>query len=79
MTKASPGLAAAWWGCLLLLGLLPAAFAVAMGLMVGAVRAKAPLAEPLAFAGGVFLLLQILSPIHQAISANLGYKTSSWL
>ena len=79
MTKASPGLAAAWWGCLLLLGLLPAAFAVAMGLMVGAVRAKAPLAEPLAFAGGVFLLLQILSPIHQAISANLGYRTSSWL
>jgi ATP-binding cassette, subfamily B, bacterial len=62
-----------------LLGLLPATFAVAMGVLVGAVRAKASLAEPLAFAGGVFLLLQILSPIHQAISANLGYRTSAWL
>jgi len=50
-----------------------------MGVLVGAVRAKAPLAEPLAFAGGVFLLLQVLSPIHQSISANLGYRTSAWL
>jgi hypothetical protein len=57
LTKASPGLAAAWWACLLLLGLLPAAFAIAMGVLVGAVRAKASLVEPLAFAGSVFLLL----------------------
>ena len=79
LTKASPGLGAAWWACLLLLGLLPAAFAIAMGVLVGAVRARTSLVEPLAFAGGVFLLLQILSPIHQAISANLGYRTSAWL
>ncbi len=79
LTKASPGLATTWWAGVLLLGLLPAAFAIAMGVLVGAVRAKASLAEPLAFAGGVFLLLQVLSPIHQAISANLGYRTSSWL
>ncbi len=79
MTKASPGLAAAWWTCLLLLGLLPVAFAISMGVLIGAVRAKAPLAEPLAFAGGVFLVLQVLSPIHQAISQNLGYRTSAWL
>ncbi len=50
-----------------------------MGVLVGAVRAKASLVEPLAFAGGVFLLLQVLSPVHQAISANLGYRTSCWL
>src|SRR5262249_22954687 len=49
------------------------------GVLVGAVRAHAPLALPLAFAGGVFLALQMLSPIHQAISANLGYRTSAWL
>ena len=54
-------------------------FAIAMGVLVGAARAKASLAEPLAFAGGVFLLLQVLSPVHQAISANLGYRTSAWL
>jgi ABC-type multidrug transport system fused ATPase/permease subunit len=79
LTKASPGLAAAWWTGLVLLGLLPAAFAIAMGALVGAVRAGSPPAAPLAFAGGVFLLLQVLSPIHQAISANLGYRTSCWL
>jgi ATP-binding cassette subfamily B protein len=79
LTRASPALAAGWWAGLVLLGLLPAAFAIAMGVLVGAVRARAPLAEPLAFAGGVFLLLQVLSPIHQAISANLGYRTSCWL
>ena len=70
LTKASPGLAAAWWSGLLLLGLLPAAFAIAMGGLVGAVRAGATLALPLAFVGGVFLLLQVLSPIHPAISAQ---------
>ncbi len=69
----------AWWIGLLLLGLLPAAFAIAMGGLVGSVRAGAPLVLPLAFAGGVFLLLQILSPIHTAISQNLGARTASWL
>ena len=29
--------------------------------------------------GVVFVLLQILSPIHQAISANLGSRTAAWL
>jgi ABC-type multidrug transport system fused ATPase/permease subunit len=79
VARASPGLAAAWWTCLILLGLLPALFAIAMGVLVGAVRADAPLVLPLVFAGGVFLLLQVLSPIHQAVSANLGYRTSAWL
>jgi ATP-binding cassette subfamily B protein len=51
LPRASSGLAAAWWAGLLLLGLLPAAFAVAMGVLVGAVRAKAPLEGPLLFAG----------------------------
>ena len=37
LPQASPGLAAAWWAVLLLRGLLPAVFAVAMGLLVGAV------------------------------------------
>jgi len=79
LTKASPGLAAAWWTGLIVLGLLPAAFAIAMGGLVGAVRAGAPLAAPLAFAGIVFLLLQVLSPVHLAISQNLGYRLSAWL
>ena len=79
LPKADPGLAAAWWTALLLRGILPAAFAIAMGVLVGAVQRGDPLAGPLAFAGAIFVLLQVLSPIHQAVSANLGDRTAAWL
>lgn len=79
LPKADSGLAAAWWTVLLLRGILPAAFAIAMGVLVGAVQRGNPLAGPLAFAGTVFVLLQVLSPIHQAVSANLGDRTAAWL
>jgi ABC-type multidrug transport system fused ATPase/permease subunit len=79
LSKADPGLAVAWWALLLLRGILPGAFAIAMGVLVGAVQRGVPLAVPLAFAGTIFVLLQILSPIHQAVSANLGDRTAAWL
>ena len=60
-------------------GVLPAAFAVAMGLVVGAVEDGRPLGAPLAFMGTVFVLLQVLGPIHQAVSANLGSRTAAYL
>lgn len=79
LPKASPGLAALWWCVLLMLGVLPAVFAISMGILIGAVRNGQPLAGPLAFAGAVFLLLQVLNPIHRAISSNLGDRTAAWL
>lgn len=79
LPKASAGLAAAWWVGLLLRGALPAAFAVAMGLLVGAVNAGHALAGPLALVGVIFILLQVLSPIHQAVGNNLGDRTAAWL
>jgi ATP-binding cassette, subfamily B, bacterial len=79
LPRAAPGLAALWWLVLLLRGILPAAFAVAMGVLVGAVQRGDALAGPLAFAGAIFVLLQVLSPIHQAVSANLGDRTAAWL
>jgi ATP-binding cassette subfamily B protein len=79
LPKAAPGLALAWWFVLVLRGLLPAAFAIAMGVLVGAVQGGTPLAGPLALAGAIFVLLQVLSPIHQAVSANLGDRTAAWL
>ena len=79
LPKASPGLAAAWWLGLILLGMLPAAFAVAMGMLIGAVRGGESLIAPLAFAGGIFVLLQVLNPIHRAVSTNLGDRTAAWL
>jgi ATP-binding cassette subfamily B protein len=79
LPKASPALAAAWWVCLLLRGILPGAFAIAMGVMVGAVQQGQSLALPLAFAGTIFVLLQVLSPIHQVVSSNLGDSAAAWL
>src|SRR5687768_116988 len=50
-----------------------------MGVLVAAVQRGDPLASPLGFAGTIFVLLQVLSPIHQAISANLGDRMAAWL
>jgi ABC-type multidrug transport system fused ATPase/permease subunit len=79
LPKADPVLASAWWIVLFLRGTLPALFAVAMGVLVDAVQRSAPLAAPLAFAGIVFVLLQVLAPVHQALGANLGDRTAAWL
>jgi ABC-type multidrug transport system fused ATPase/permease subunit len=79
LPRADRALAVAWWIVLILRGLLPAVFAIAMGLLVGAVLRGDTLSGPLALVGVVFVLLQILTPIHQAIGANLGDRTAAWL
>jgi ATP-binding cassette subfamily B protein len=79
LPKADPLLAAAWWTALLLRGTLPAAFFIAMGFLVAAVQHRDPLTVPLALTGSIFVLLQVLSPIHQALSSNLGDRTAAWL
>ena len=79
LPKANGPLAAGWWFVLLLRGVLPAAFALATGLLVSAVEQGTSLTFPLLLAGVVFVLLQVLTPLHQAISANLGDRTASWL
>ena len=77
--RADRVLALAWWSVLLLRGLVPALFAIAMGALVGAVQRGDSLAAPLAFVGVVFVLLQVLSPLHQAFGLNLGSRTAAWL
>ena len=72
-------LAVAWWTLLILRGLLPGAFAVAMGLLVGAVQGGRSLAGPLVMVGVVFVALQVLAPLHQVVSANLGDRMAAWL
>ena len=79
LPRADRRLAAAWWAVLVLRGVLPAAFAVAMGVLIGAVERGEPLGGPLALMGIVFVLLQTLAPLHQVISANLGSRVSAWL
>ena len=79
LSKADRALAVVWWAVLVLRGVLPAVFAIAMGVLVAAVQRGDGLSGPLAFAGVVFVLLQVLSPIHQAVGANLGDRTAAWL
>ena len=79
LPRAGRALATAWWIVLLLRGTLPAAFAIAMGLLVSAVQRGDSLITPLAFTAVVFLLLQVLGPLHLAIGANLGDRTAGWL
>ena len=79
LSKADPWLAGIWWTVLILRGVLPAAFAIAMGVLAAAVQQGASLAGPLTLTGSIFVLLQVLSPIHQAAGANLGDRTAAWL
>ena len=79
LPKADSALTVAWWTLLILRGLLPALFAIAMGRLVGAVQQGGDLAVPLGLVGTVFVLLQVLAPLHQAVGANLGSQTAAWL
>lgn len=79
LPKADGPLALAWWTVLVLLGVLPAVFGIAMGSLVGAVQRGGNLAEPLTYVAVIFVLLQALPPVHHAISAGLGNRTAAWL
>ncbi len=79
LPQADRALASGWWAVLVLRGLLPALFAVAMGSLVGAVQRGEGLAAPLTLVGVVFVSLQVLAPIHQMLGANLGSRTAAWL
>jgi ATP-binding cassette, subfamily B, bacterial len=72
-------MAVGWWGLLAARGLLPAGFAIATGLLVAAVERRSGLAPPLITVAVVFVLMQVLGPLHTALSANLGDRTAAWL
>src|SRR5580692_3914022 len=77
--RADPAMAAGWWTLLALRGLLPAGFAIATGFLVAAVEHHQSLAVPLVVVGVIFVLWQVLSPLHTALSANIGDRTAAWL
>jgi ATP-binding cassette, subfamily B, bacterial len=79
LPRADKPLAVAWWAVLVLRGVLPAVFAIAMGLLVGAVQSGDELTGPLALVGVVFVGMQVVTPLHQAISGNLGSRLAAWL
>ena len=77
--RADRPMAAGWWGLLAVRGLLPAGFAIAAGVLVTAVERRSGLAAPLAAVAVVFIAMQVLGPLHTALSANLGDRTAAWL
>jgi ATP-binding cassette, subfamily B, bacterial len=77
--SASPGYAIAWWSLLVIRGALPALLAVATGTLVGAIQRGQSLGGPLTFVGVTFVIAQVLAPIQEAVSANLGSRTATWL
>ena len=79
LSRADRPLAARWWSLLALRGLLPAGFSIATGVLVGAIQHHASLAIPLIIVGVLFIGLQVLGPLHTALSANLGDRTAAWL
>jgi ATP-binding cassette, subfamily B, bacterial len=79
LKSADPAMATGWWSLLTLRGLLPAAFSIATGVLVAAVQHHEPLGVALAVVGVLFILLQVLGPLHTALSANLGDRTAAWL
>jgi len=79
LPKADRPLAVAWWAILVLRGVLPAVFAIAMGVLVSEVERGDRFADGLTLVGIVFILLQVLTPVHQAVGANLGDRTAAWL
>ena len=79
LPRASRALAWAWWAALVLRSILPAVFTVAMGVLIGAVQHHRSLGAGLTLVGVSFIGLQVLAPVHQAVSANLGSRVAAWL
>ena len=77
--RADGALASAWWSLLMLRGLLPPIFAIVMGWTVGVIQHGGDRTAPLTVVGVVFVLLQVLPPIHHAVGTNLGSRTAAWL
>jgi ATP-binding cassette, subfamily B, bacterial len=79
LPQADRVLTIAWWFLLVLRGVLPALFAIAMGWMVATIEQGGNVTAPLVMVGIAFVALQVSSPIHQTTSALLGSRMAAWL
>ena len=77
--RVDPLLGALWWAFVVVRALLPAAFAVAMGTLIGAVKDGHALGPRLWTTGILFAFMEALPPINAAVSANLAQKCTTYL
>ncbi len=77
--RASRRLTSLWWALLVLGGVLPAVFAVASGALVDVVESGGSLTGVLVFVGALFIAMQVVNPLHQAVGQLLGRRTSDHL
>jgi ATP-binding cassette subfamily B protein len=77
--RVDPALGAAWWAFVVVRAVLPAAFAVSMGVLISAVKDGQALGPRLWTTGVLFALMEALPPVNAALSANLAQKTTTYL
>jgi ABC-type multidrug transport system fused ATPase/permease subunit len=77
--RADRRLATAWWALVILRGALPAAFTLSVGALVGTVQHGQQVGPALALAGVVFMAMNALVPIHDALGADLGGRAGACL
>ncbi len=79
LPRAGRPLAAAWWCLVVVRAVLPPAFAITTGAVIGAVQGGSSTTPSLVAMGVVFVALQVSAPLHQTVSESLGHRTSAWL
>jgi ATP-binding cassette, subfamily B, bacterial len=77
LPRAHRSLAGLWWGLVVVRSLVPAVLIVATGALVGAVSAAAGPGWSLPVVAAASVLVLVLSPIHDAVSANLGAQAGA--
>jgi ATP-binding cassette, subfamily B, bacterial len=77
LPRAHRRLGRSWWALLVLRSLLPGALVVATGALVGAVSAGRRPGWSLAVVAAATILILVLSPVHDAVSANLGAQAGA--
>jgi ATP-binding cassette subfamily B protein len=79
LRQAAPAHAVLWWVGLVVRGTLPAAIAVTSGWLIRAVTDGDPLGGPLVALAVVFILSQVVGPLHEAVGYDLGNRTATSL
>lgn len=77
LPRAHRGLARAWWALVVLRSLAPAVLIIATGALIGAVSAGHRPGWSLAVVLAASILILVLSPVHDAVSANLGARVGA--